>query len=69
MIHLACFLLLPLWVHQLDARKDEVWNGSWPCQNGLGVVGPDSKDPGISQATIAAISGPTPTMFMTRVRL
>jgi hypothetical protein len=54
---------------RLDARKDEVWNGSWLCQNGLGVVGPDSKDPGISQATIAAISGPTPTMFMTRVRL
>jgi hypothetical protein len=25
---IPCFLLLPLWVHQLDAGKDEVWNGS-----------------------------------------
>jgi hypothetical protein len=47
----------------------DVWFGSWPCQNGLRDVGPGSQDAGMSQAAIAAISGLTPTMFMTRVRL
>jgi hypothetical protein len=28
-----------------------------------------NQEPGVSQATIAAISGLIPTMFMTRVRL
>jgi hypothetical protein len=35
----------------------------------LRCIWPDGSDPEISQATIAAISGLTPTMFMTRVRL
>ena len=32
-------------------------------------VGPGRREPGVSQAPIAAINGLTPTMFMTRVRL
>ena len=43
--------------------------GSWPCKNGLIDIDRSSQDPGVSQATIAAINGLTPTMFMTRVRL
>jgi hypothetical protein len=53
-------------------RKDycgHVRLGSWPCQNGLRDVGPGRQDPAVSQAAIAAISGLTPTIFMTRVRL
>ncbi len=41
----------------------------WPCKNVLpGEVG-EKPGPARSQATIAAISGLLPTMFMTRVRL
>jgi hypothetical protein len=47
----------------------QVRYGSWPCKNGLMGIGPGSQDPDVSQATIAAINGLTPTMFMTRVRL
>jgi hypothetical protein len=47
----------------------EVRFGSWPWKNGLGEVGPRSQDHGVSQAAIAVISGLTPTMLMTRVRL
>jgi hypothetical protein len=32
-------------------------------------VGPESQEPQVSQATIAAINGLIPTMFITRVRL
>jgi hypothetical protein len=39
------------------------------CKNGLMDVSFNSQGPGVSQATIAAISGLTPTMFITRVRL
>jgi hypothetical protein len=47
----------------------DVRDGSWPCKNrlrGTRVMGPG---PGVTQATIAAMSGLMPTMFMTRVRL
>jgi hypothetical protein len=43
--------------------------GSWPCKNTLeGRCRSGILDAGV-QATIAAISGLIPTMFMTRVRL
>ena len=35
----------------------------------LGMSAVAAGAPGVSQAAIAAISGSTPTMFMTRVRL
>jgi hypothetical protein len=50
-------------------QNPNVSYGSWPCKNGLMDIGRGSQDPGVSQATIAAIKGLTPTMFMTRVRL
>lgn len=43
--------------------------GSWPCKNGVVDDGFGSLDLDVFQAAIAAISGLTPTMFMTRVRL
>jgi len=43
--------------------------GSWSCKNGPMDVGPGRQGRRVSQATMAAISGLTPTMFMTRVRL
>jgi hypothetical protein len=53
----------------LKWKPTDVRFGSWPCQSGVRDVGPGRQDPGVSQAAIAAISGLTPTMFMTRVRL
>jgi hypothetical protein len=43
--------------------------GSWPCKNALRREVGEKPGPVRSQATIAAISGLIPTMFMTRVRL
>ena len=43
--------------------------GSWPCKNTLPKGVGEKAGPVRSQATIAAISGLIPTMFMTRVRL
>jgi hypothetical protein len=43
--------------------------GSWPCKNALRREVGEKSGPVRSQATIAAISGLIPTMFMTRVRL
>ena len=43
--------------------------GSWPCKNGLVDIGFGSSARMLSQATIAAVNGLTPTMFMTRVKL
>jgi hypothetical protein len=41
----------------------------WPCKNALSKEVDGKLGPVRSQATIAAISGLVPTMFMTRVRL
>jgi hypothetical protein len=43
--------------------------GSWSCKNALPREVGEKLGPVWSQATIAAISGLAPTMFMTRVRL
>jgi hypothetical protein len=43
--------------------------GSWSCKNTLPKEVGEKPGPVRSQATIAAISGLVPTMFMTRVRL
>jgi hypothetical protein len=43
--------------------------GSWPCKNTLPREVGEKPGPVRSQATIAAISGLVPTMFMTRVRV
>jgi hypothetical protein len=39
------------------------------CKNGLMDIGFNSRDPGVSQAAIAAIRGLMPTMLITLVRL
>jgi hypothetical protein len=44
-------------------------NGSWPCKNAFPRGAGEKPGPVRSQATIAAISGLIPTMFMTRARL
>ena len=54
-----------------NAGLAENWGvrcGSWPCKNGVerSVLGQNTS---ALQASIAAISGLTPMMFMTRVRL
>jgi hypothetical protein len=56
-------------------RRRDIWgmsdvrSGSWLCENALeGRCRSGILDAGV-QATIAAISGLIPTMFMTRVRL
>jgi hypothetical protein len=54
---------------QKELLGPEVRNGSWPCKNALPREVGDTPGPARSQATIAAISGVVPTMFMTRVRL
>jgi hypothetical protein len=43
--------------------------GSWPCKNTFPGEGGETAGPVRPQATIAAISGLVPTMFMTRVKL
>jgi hypothetical protein len=43
--------------------------GSWPCKNGLPRKVDEKPGPVRSQATIAAMSGLVPTMFITLVRL
>jgi hypothetical protein len=50
-------------------RRSSVRFGSWSCKNILPKEVGEKPGPGRSQATIAAISGLVPTMFMTRVRL
>ncbi len=54
---------------QLLERTANVSYGSWPCKNTLSKEVGEKPGPVRSQATIAAISGLVPTMFMTRVRL
>ena len=55
MLTTECLVEQPLW--------------DWLCKNGLTAIGPGSQDPGLSQAAIAATSGLTPTMLITRVKL
>jgi uncharacterized protein (DUF2126 family) len=43
--------------------------GSWPCKNSLAREVGERPGPVRSQATIAAIRGSVPTMFMAPVRL
>ena len=53
----------------VNRRPCQVRFGSWPCKNTLSREVGEKSGPVRSQATIAAISGLIPTMFMTRVRL
>ena len=50
-------------------RKRDVRSGSWSCKNAVAREAGEKPGPGRSQATIAAISGLIPMMFMTRVKL
>src|SRR6476619_6374551 len=43
-----------------------VRDGSWPCKNAFPRIAGEKPGPVRSQATIAAISGLIPTMFMSR---
>jgi hypothetical protein len=43
--------------------------GSWSCKNAVAREAGEKPGPDRSQATIAAISGLMPMMFMTRVKL
>jgi hypothetical protein len=49
--------------------RPHVRSGSWPCKNIPPREVGEKPGPARSQATIAAISGLLPSMFMTRVRL
>ena len=62
-------IVMPKQGAAVSGEVDDFCFGSWPCKNTLPREVGERPGPVRSQATIAAISGLVPTMFMTRVRL